>query len=365
MNESIETSNKLITIKCYFNSILNKSNPKINEYKQLILSSIKDINIITSLLYDYIKLKILFDFNHNNFNSLDFYNRTDINRLLIALLKVESIDSLNKNKRLDQETKDRIIYFIHFINNNKLYQNIPSRNKTTAILKEVLDNMIKNIKVNIQEHYIQHLLKFIKLNINNYDNNKENKLKFYSFIFQKDFNQNNIIIEFNQLSKGLKQFYNDHINIFKVDIDEDVKKKIKNKNLFSFVKYCPLNYLKSMYLINKFFEDYNNNIKQQIELENNPYKKKKLNSSIIKLFNILPSKNNYYNGYVPFSTSSISSLLSYTINKKVTKIVNNKKIDSYIQDIELINKMYNDLFNFNKIIKHRNIGFSGYFYTEI
>ena len=24
---------KLTTIKCYFNSILNKSNPKINEYK--------------------------------------------------------------------------------------------------------------------------------------------------------------------------------------------------------------------------------------------------------------------------------------------------------------------------------------------
>ena len=24
---------KLVSVKCYFNSILNKSNPKINEYK--------------------------------------------------------------------------------------------------------------------------------------------------------------------------------------------------------------------------------------------------------------------------------------------------------------------------------------------
>ena len=32
--------------------------------------------------------------------------------------------------------------------------------------------MITHIKINIQEHYIQHLLKFIKLAINNYDRNK-------------------------------------------------------------------------------------------------------------------------------------------------------------------------------------------------
>jgi len=49
---------KLFTIKCYFNSILNENNSKINIYKNLILFSIKDINIIISLLYDYIKLKM-------------------------------------------------------------------------------------------------------------------------------------------------------------------------------------------------------------------------------------------------------------------------------------------------------------------
>lgn len=63
MNYLIESSNEsnyeLFTVKWYFNSILNKSNSNINNYKHLILSSIKDINIITSLLYDYIKLKLI------------------------------------------------------------------------------------------------------------------------------------------------------------------------------------------------------------------------------------------------------------------------------------------------------------------
>lgn len=72
-----------------------------------------------------------------------------------------------------------------------------------------------------------------------------------------------------------------------------------------------------MYLINKNFEEYNNNIKQQIKLENNLNKKKKLNSSVIKLFNILHSKSSYYNNYVPFSITSLSYLLNYKITKEI------------------------------------------------
>ena len=76
------------TIKCYFNSILNKYNPKITEYKQIIQNSIKDINILISLLYDYIKLKILYDFNNENSKTLNINNRNDINTLLRNLLNI-------------------------------------------------------------------------------------------------------------------------------------------------------------------------------------------------------------------------------------------------------------------------------------
>ena len=157
------------TIKCYFSSILNKSNPKITEYKQIIQNSITDINVLISLLYDYIKLKILYDYNNDNYNSLNFDNRNDINKLLLSMLKIYTIDKINKKEKMEIETKNKIIDLINFINNNKLYSNIPDRNRTTEILKEVLNNMITHIKVNIQEHYIQHLKKFIRLAINNYD----------------------------------------------------------------------------------------------------------------------------------------------------------------------------------------------------
>ena len=123
---------KLTTIKCYFNSILNKSNPKINEYKKLIINSIKDINVIISLLYDYIKLKILYDYNNKNSNTLNLDNRNDINTLLRNLLNLGK-DTTYKS----------------FLDNNKFYSNIPERNRTTEILKEVLNNMITHIKVNI------------------------------------------------------------------------------------------------------------------------------------------------------------------------------------------------------------------------
>ena len=82
---------KIITVKCYFSSILNKKSNYYNQYKEVILKSIKDINIITSLLYDFIKLRCLYNFkNHNEPGALvpaksslcedepiDFYIYTD------------------------------------------------------------------------------------------------------------------------------------------------------------------------------------------------------------------------------------------------------------------------------------------------
>ena len=352
---------QLITIKCYFSSILNKSNPNITEYKQIIQNSIKDINVLISLLYDYIKLKILYDYNNENYNSLNFDNRNDINRLLLSMLKIDTIDKINKNEKMDIEIKNKIIDLINFINNNKLYEKIPNRNRTTEILKEVLNNMITHIKVNIQEHYIQHLKKFIRLAINNYDKNKDNQSKFYSFILNEEYNNTKTIITFNELSDELKSFYDNYKYIFVLEDYLKDNEKQRKKSLNYIIKCKPLFFLKSMYYINKSFEDYNNIIKYRIKISNNPNEKKKLNQRIIKLFNILPSKSNYYNGYIPFSTTSLAYLLNINITKE---IINENNIPSNIQDKDLIEKMFNSLFNFNKIIKQRNLIFSGHFETD-
>ena len=111
-----------------------------------------------------------------------------------------------------------------------------------------------------------------------------------------------------------------------------------------------------MYYINKSFEDYNNLIKELINSSNNPDEKKKLNQSIIKLFNILPSKNNYYDS-IPFSTTSLAYLLNINITKT---IINEDNKPSIIQDKNIIEKIFNSLFNFNKI-KRNNLIFSGHF----
>ena len=90
-------------------------------------------------------------------------------------------------------------------------------------------------------------------------------------------------------------------------------------------------------------------------------KRKKLNQRIIKLFNILPSKSNYYNGYIPFSTTSLAYLLNINITKE---IINDDNSISIIYDRHIIEKMYNSLFNFNKIIKQRNLIFYSHFETD-
>jgi len=81
-----------------------------------------------------------------------------------------------------------------------------------------------------------------------------------------------------QKSESLQQFYNTYSYIF----DDIINNHFKNYNLYYTIKAKPLEYLKSMYFINKTFEDFNNNL-----LPNEQNKK-------IKLFNILPSKNKYY-----------------------------------------------------------------------
>jgi len=168
-----DDSYQFISIKCYFNSILNKKSPNYQLYKSTINNAIKDVNIITSLIYDYIKLKLIYDFNNDNFNSFNFKKRLDVNHLLCNLLNCA-----------DEKTKDNNI--IKFLNKNQFYNNIPKRNKTTEILKEVINKILIDIKVNIQEHFIDHLKRFIKIFIDNYDNNQDNKNDFYTFILNMD-----------------------------------------------------------------------------------------------------------------------------------------------------------------------------------
>ena len=164
------------------------------------------------------------------------------------------------------------------LNNNKFYSNIPDINRTTEILKEVLNNMIIHIKVNIQEHYIQYLKKVIRLSINNYDNNKGNQSKFYSFILNNKYNNTKTIIRFNELSDKLKRFYDDYKHIFVLEDYLKDNEKHRKKSLNYIIKCKPLFILKSIYYMNKSFEDYNNLIKDIIKSLNNPEEKIKSNN---------------------------------------------------------------------------------------
>lgn len=321
---------KVKTIKCSLNSILNKKSNKYSKNKNAILDAINKVNKISCVLYDYLRIKILDDFE-NNRETIDLHNRTYLNRLCCHMLNVEN------SKTFSNETRN-------FVDTYKLCK-LPSRDRTTEILKEVMETMITNIAVNIQERYINHLKKFIKIFMNK-ELNKDDKMKFYSYVFNIE------PPKFDKLHKSLKEFYNNNKDIFEVRFD----KYKSDKPLHYNIKISPLSYLKSMYLINKSFEDFNTSLRDKINECKDEKEKFKLNSQVISLFNIIPSKNNYFNNYVPFSTTSLSSLLKYDINDKIDKHIK--------QNQEKVNNMWNDLFDLNKLNIRKNLVFAGHFETD-
>lgn len=249
---------KLTTIKCYLSTIINK------QYLNVIRESVKDVNKIMSLICDYNKLWLLYCCNNNL--SLPYYNtRIEINHLLMYLM--------NKNVKGKIDNDDIMKTFISSNGLNTINKEI-NRGKNVEIIKNEIDRLIINIKTNIQEHYCNHLKKFIKLFAPKDDVNK--LIAHYLNVKTCD-----------KFSKDGEDFIKKYNNILTLDL------KYKDKPLQYDLKVNSVKYLKKMYLINKVFEDYN-----------------KTADNKIKLFNIVPLKNNYYCNYIQYSSSYLEYLLS-------------------------------------------------------
>lgn len=288
---------KLTTIKCYLSSIIDK------KYLGTIRESVKDVNNIMTMISDYNKLWLLYCFE-NNISIPSYETRIEINHLLMHLLDKKPL------KKLDYDEQMKT-----FIKENKIKD--IDRKRNTEIIKNEIDKLIFNIKINIQEHYCNHLKKFIK-------------------IFAPKDDVNKLIAHFlnvkscDKFSDEGNEFINKYSDILTLDL------KYPDKPLQYDVKCNNIKYLKKMYLINNAFEEYN-----------------RTNDNKIKLFNIVPLKNNYYCNYIQYSTYYLNTLLS--INDNVwTKILRFDKLKKILK-----NKI------FAKVFDTDGIGCSLLCYKEI
>jgi hypothetical protein len=204
--------------------------------------------------------------------------------------------------------------------------------KMSYILAYEAIDMETNINVNIQEHFLQHLYKFINLSLNvKQERDKiaeENKDKTIRKEKHKEFTK-----EINLVKKDLTSFSNLLSNQkYHQFIKEQRKLIYGNKtnfdenNIMYDLKSNTQDYLKSMFYIANELEKINNNIKNHNSKTNDDEKKLKQ----IRLFNVIPLRTNIISKHITLDTAGIVSNFldksQKTKEEKKSKTENETKI---------------------------------------
>ena len=270
-------------------------------------------------------------------------------------------DFYNKNYK-ETTTKDDVLYY----------------DKMSYILAYEAIDMETNINVNIQEHFLQHLYKFINISLNIKQEREkiteENKDKTIRKEKHKKFTKEINLVKkdltsFSELKSNQKyhQFIKEQRKLIygnKIKFDED--------NIVYDLKSNTQDYLKSMFYIATELEKINNNIK----IYNDNITDDKNRQKQIRLFNIIPLRTNIISKHITLDTCSIiSNFLDKTQKTKEekkpktenqTKIkysekCKNKKVNS-VHDITVYNytkdnnqtMVWNHFFNLDKKTFNKN-----------
>jgi len=187
---------------------------------------------------------------------------------------------------------------------NKFYvdllagDDIVSNDKLSYVLKYECIDIVKNINVNIREHFTDHMRKYVNLLF---------KIKEKKQIILDDTKLTSV--QKKELIRNISERYNNiKYDILSTDVecksDKKFLKKINlirdlilpygnfiNDNIYYDVKARPQNYLKSMIILNELIQDLNNR-----------------RGTEYKLFQVLPLRTSIVPKYITLDTASIVSL---------------------------------------------------------
>ncbi len=345
-----------------------------------ILVDINDLVIKTNKIvihsYQFLKLYLL-DLYKNN-KSFPLINK----EFICDIFKVVTIRKCNTGGYTEENMPEQQKSLQEFYNKNyketTIKDDVLYYDKMSYILAYEAIDMETNINVNIQEHFLQHLYKFINISLNiKQERDKiteENKDKTIRKKKHKEFTKEINLVKkdltsFSELKSNQKyhQFIKEQRKLIygnKVKFDED--------SIVYDLKSNTQDYLKSMFYIATELEKMNNNIK----IYNDNITDDKNRQKQIRLFNVIPLRTNIISKHITLDTCSIiSNFLDKTQKTKEekkpktenqTKIkysekCKNKKVNS-VHDITVYNytkdnnqtMVWNHFFNLDKKTFNKN-----------
>ena len=267
---------KFKTIKTTLKTVLLKH----SEVQPLITNLVFEINDLVIHTYQFIRLYILYCFhNHLAFPVFD-------DKFTFVKYCIKTLGTKSNSGRKSKDTQ-----LLHTLQQFyiKEYQPLLNHTKINLVNKSHLINIIAEqiqvcISTNIQEHFIQHLLRFINKTTNDITEDKKE------------------LFEFKHKLLTLEET-NEKFNIWKLTHLHNILPTNINKSIYYDVKIRQFDYLKGMLYMNSLLETQEN-----------------------KLFQPLPLRNNIIPKNIKFDSSCIAELFCPESEKKCEVL---KKITNY------------------------------------
>jgi hypothetical protein len=250
---------KFKTIKTTLKSVLLK----YKEVQPIITNLVFEMNDLVIHTYQFIRLYILYCFN----NHLEFPVFDDKFTFIKYCIKTLGTKSNSGRKSKDTQLLDTLQEFY-----TKEYQPLLNHNKTSLVNKSHLINILAEqihvcISNNIQEHFIQHFLRFINKTINKITDDKKELFELKHQLLMLE--------ETNEMFNEWKTTHLQHILPTNI-----------NKSIYYDVKVRQFKYLKGLLYMNSVLENQENKLFQPLPLRNNiiPKNVKFDSSCIAELF---------------------------------------------------------------------------------
>ena len=280
----------------------------------IINNLVFEMNDLVIHTYQFIRLYILYCFNNNN--PLPELNDTFISYCIKTLGTRD-----NRGKKCkDTELLEKLEEFYKTEYQPLLNHEKTNLKNTTFLLPYLATQIHTSLSNNIQEHFIQHLLRFINKTTNDITEDKQLLFQFKKNIIE--------LTDINELFNLWKEIHLQNI------IPENVKKSV-----YYDVKVRPFEYLKGMLYMNDVLE------KQES-----------------KLFQPLPLRNNIIPKHIILDTACIINLFCPEKDKEGNKIKKGELL-SNVKDNQ--NEVWSNLLNLNhRIFKNKYYQFHNQIQTD-
>jgi len=288
------------------------------------------INKIVIHTYQFLKLYLIHLYDNNKeFPQIDI---TFIEHIFIVLTKRKCNSGGYTETTMPIQLKELSKFYNEHYKPLIMSDEIIYYDKLNYVLDYEAIDIEKNINVNISEHFIQHLNKFINITLGVREKHDQITKDYKDLKVRKE-KHKELTQEINKVKKDLTSFnelesdkkYHKWI-LEKKKLIYGTKTEFEENNIFYDLKAHPQDYLKSMFYICGELEKVYNQIKKHNEnIKEEDEKEKKQ----IKLFNIIPLRTNIIAKNI---TIDSRTLLTNFLDKSLKTVEKEKKESEEIKD---------------------------------